>query len=211
MADEKQERARARTGLAGWSAIVATWVGIFGALGGGFMGLAKYGEEVDKMEDGKVVQTFSLFEMFNSAERLQSRQRIFDYMQKEEVVEMNNNDLYVFLDFYDALQVCVDRNLCDKDLSVRLFQSYAVPVWGHFDDTIVGGRSASDPNFGSGLQWMASLPAPAALETAAEGEPAPAAATAATEAPAVAPEPTPAASEPATVAPASETAPATTP
>jgi hypothetical protein len=157
---------RERTGLAGWSTIIATWVGILGAFGGGFMGLAKYGEEVDKMEDGRVVQTFALFEMFNSAERLASRQRIFDYMQKDEVLEMNNNDLYVFLDFYDALQVCVDRNLCDRDLSVRLFQSYAVPVWNHFDDVIVGGRTKSDPNFGGGLQWMAGLPAPAPLASA---------------------------------------------
>jgi hypothetical protein len=205
MADEKRERTRERTGLAGWSAIIATWVGIFGALGGGFMGLAKYGEEVDKMEDGKVVQTFSLFEMFNSSERLQSRQRIFDFMQKEEVVEMNNNDLYVFLDFYDALQVCVDRNLCDKDLSVRLFQSYAVPVWGHFEQTIIGGRTKSDPNFGGGLQWMASLPAPEALTSAVESEPASTVAPAAVETPAAAVDQTSSPPDPA------EAAPATTP
>lgn len=188
MASKSEDRPeRARTGLAGWSAIIATWVGILGAFGGGFMGLAKYGEEVDKMEDGRVVQTFALFEMFNSSERLASRQRIFDYMQKEEVLEMNNNDLYVFLDFYDALQVCVDRELCDRDLSVRLFQSYAVPVWGHFEDMIVGGRTKSDPNFGGGLQWMAGLPAPTPFATAPAGEtkeePAAPAAEAATEAP----------------------------
>jgi len=170
MASKSADRPeRARTGLAGWSAIIATWVGIMGAFGGGFMGLAKYGEEVDKMEDGKVVQTFALFEMFNSSERLASRQRIFDFMQKGG--EMNNNDLYVFVDFYDALQVCVDRDLCDKDLSVRLFQSYAVPVWSEFDTQIVGGRTQSDPQFGGGLQWMAGLPAPAPSPSAVTPEP----------------------------------------
>jgi len=175
MAEEKSERTKARTGLAGWSAIIATWVGIFGALGGGFMGLAKYGEEVDKMEDGKVVQTFSLFEMFNSSERLQSRQRIFDHMQSGG--ELSNNDLYVFVDFYDALQVCVDRDLCDRELAVRLFQSYAVPVWSEFEGIIIGSRTESDPNFGGGLQWMASLPLPSPtvavqeIEQAASAEP----------------------------------------
>jgi hypothetical protein len=200
MADDKE---RARTSLAGWSAIIATWVGIFGALGGGFMGLAKYGEEVDKMEDGKVVQTFSLFEMFNSSERLQSRQRIFDFMQNDQA-EMTNNDLYVFVDFYDALQVCVDRDLCDKDLSVRLFQSYAVPVWNQFEKQIVGGRTESDPNFGGGLQWMASLPVPTSSPGAAA--PAPEAPPAAVEAPATEPAQPPAPSAPSVVTPANEDA-----
>lgn len=192
MSEKSEDRPkRERTGLAGWSAIIATWVGIFGALGGGFMGLAKYGEEVDKMEDGKVVQTFALFEMFNSSERLASRQRIFEYMQKGG--ELNNNDLYVFVDFYDALQVCVDRSLCDKDLSVRLFQSYAVPVWKEFDELIIGARTESDPYFGGGLQWMANLPMPArtpdaVAETSAEETPEPAPA----EAAAPTPEPAPA-------------------
>lgn len=186
MASKSEDKAeRARTGIAGWSAILATWVGIIGALGGGFMGLAKYGEEVAKMEDGKVVQTFALFEMFNSSERLASRQRIFEYMQKGG--ELNNNDLYVFVDFYDALQVCVDRSLCDKDLSVRLFQSYAVPVWNEFDEQIIGARTESDPHFGGGLQWMAGLPMPARAPEAAAAETAP-------------PESAPAESAPATVA-----------
>jgi len=160
-------------GVSKWSAILATWVSVIGAAGGGFMALSTYGEEVAKMEDARVVQTFALFEMFNSAERLASRQHIFDHMG-DETLPLANNDLYIFLDFYDALQICVDRNLCDRDLSVRLFQSYAVPVWEGMKDIILASRTASDPNFGAGLKWMASLPVPAPLsatEDPAEPEP----------------------------------------
>ena len=110
------------------------------------------------MENGRVVQTFALFEMFNSTERLQSRQKIFDHIHGG--AEYSANDLYIFVDFYDALQICVDRNLCDQDLAVRLFQSYAVPVWDELKSAIVGARTESDPHFGGGLEWMATLPLP---------------------------------------------------
>jgi hypothetical protein len=133
-------------------------VSIFGAAGGGFLALSTYGEEVAKMEDGRVVQTFALFEMFNSSERLQARQRVFDHMRND--TPLDSNDIYIFVDFYDALQVCVDRNLCDKDLAVRLFQSYAVPVWDGLGETLIGARTESDPHFAGGLEWMASLPLP---------------------------------------------------
>jgi hypothetical protein len=147
-----------RNGFSVWSSTIATWVSIFGAAGGGYFALQTYDEEVAKMEDSRVVQTFALFEMFNSAERLEARQRLFDHIQSD--AELQANDLYVVADFYDALQICVNRNLCDRDLSVRLFQSYAVPFWNGMEEVIVNSRTASDPHFGGGLQWMAGLPVP---------------------------------------------------
>ena len=63
-------------------------------------------------------------------------------------------------DFFDALEVCVKRNLCDQDLAVRLFQPYAVPIWTGLHEQIVGGRTESDPNMGAGLEWLAGLPPP---------------------------------------------------
>lgn len=155
-----------RLGLAGWSGILGTWVSIFGGLGGGYAALTTYGEEVAKMEDARVVQTFALFEMFNSAERLQARQRIMDAANNSTAYE--GHDLWITLDFYDALQICVERNLCDRDLAVRLFQPYAVPIWNGLGSDIIAGRTPSDPNMGEGMQWMASLPSPAAVVEGAQ-------------------------------------------
>lgn len=153
-----------RMGISGWSGVFGTWVSILGAFGGGFAALNTYSEEVSRMEDARVVQTFALFEMSNRTELLQSRQRILDAANNATPFE--GSDLWLTLDFYDALQICVDRNLCDQDLAVRLFQPYAVPIWNGLSAAILAGRTPSDPNMGGGLQWIANLPAPTAATDA---------------------------------------------
>ncbi|MBL8542370.1 MAG: hypothetical protein JNJ63_01040 [Hyphomonadaceae bacterium] len=161
-----------RMGLAQWSGVLGTWVGIGAAVFGGYQALKTYDEEVAKMEDARVVQTFQLFEMFNSSERLAARQRVMDAANNGTPFE--GHDLWVTLDFYDALQICVERSLCDQDLAVRLFQPYAAPIWGGLSEEIIAGRTPSDPNMGAGVQWMATLPAPEVV--AATNEPTPASA-----------------------------------
>ncbi|UPT63166.1 MAG: hypothetical protein M0D54_00900 [Hyphomonadaceae bacterium JAD_PAG50586_4] len=151
-----------RMNLAAWSSVLGTWVSIAAAGAGGYAALQTYNEEVAKLQDARVVQTFALFEMSNSTERLQARQRVMDAANTD--APLDPHDLWITLDFYDAVQICVDRALCDQDLAVRLFQPYAAPIWGGLSDQIVGGRTASDPNMGAGLQWMASLPTPTPLE-----------------------------------------------
>lgn len=142
--------------LAAWSGVLGTWVSIAAAAGGGYLGLQTYNEEVAKMEDARVVQTFALYEMFSSEDRLQARQRILDAANGG--TEYAGHDLWLTLDFFDALEVCVNRGLCDQDLAVRLFQPYAVPIWNGLSEQIIGGRTPSDPNMGAGLQWLAALP-----------------------------------------------------
>lgn len=160
--------------FAGWSAVLATWIGIAGAVAGGYRALETYEKEVAKMEDARVVQTFALFDMFNNSERLHARQRIFDHIHNEGTAaqgeELSRNDIYVFVDFFDALQICVERDLCDRDLSKRLFQSYAVPVWDELGEAIVASRDENDPEFGGGLEWMAHLDHEAAAQTEQSGE-----------------------------------------
>lgn len=161
-----------RSSFSDWSAILGTWVSIVGAVVGGYFALQTYSEEVDKMEDARVVQTFDLFEMFNTGERLESRARIYEYLRAQaegdDSIGVASNDVYVFVDFYDALQICVERELCDRELAIRLFQSYAVPVWDGMGDTLIGARTDSDPHFAGGLEWMTQL----YYETAASNAPA---------------------------------------
>jgi len=158
-----------RMNLAAWSGVLGTWVSIAAAGVGGYTALQTYNEEVAKMEDARVVQTFALLEMFNSSERLQSRQRVMEAANSDAPLE--GHDLWVTLDFFDALQICVERNLCDQDLAVRLFQPYAAPIWSGLGDQITVGRTPSDPNMGEGVQWLSSLPAPETAPTVAAEPP----------------------------------------
>lgn len=153
-----------RMNLAAWSGVFGTWVSIAAAAGGGYLGLQTYNEEVAKMEDARVVQTFALYDMFSAEQRLQARQRILDAANGG--AEFVGHDLWLTLDFFDALEVCVKRDLCDQDLAVRLFQPYAVPIWTGLHEQIVGGRTESDPNMGAGVEWLAGLPAPAPVSEA---------------------------------------------
>ncbi|MEZ5960929.1 MAG: hypothetical protein R3C30_10965 [Hyphomonadaceae bacterium] len=147
-----------RMNMAAWSGVLGTWVSIAAAAGGGYLGLQTYNEEVAKMEDARVVQTFALYDMFSSEERLLARQRILDAANSGSPYV--GHDLWLTLDFFDALEVCVKRDLCDQDLAVRLFQPYAVPIWTGLESEIVGGRTESDPNMGGGVEWLAGLPTP---------------------------------------------------
>ena len=158
-----------RMNLAAWSGVIGTWISIAAAGVGGYTALQTYNEEVAKMEDARVVQTFALYDMFSSEDRLQARQRILDAANGG--TEFTGHDLWLTLDFYDALEVCVKRNLCDQDLAVRLFQPYAAPIWNGLNAQIVGGRTESDPNMGGGLQWMASLPMPSGMAEVASAAP----------------------------------------
>lgn len=159
-----------RMNLASWSSVLGTWVGIGAAVFGGYTALQTYNEEVAKMEDARVVQTFSFLEMFNSSQRLQSRQLVMAAANGGEPIA--GHDLWITLDFFDALQICVERNLCDQELAVQLFQPYAAPIWNGLGGEIVAGRTPSDPNMGGGVEWLANLPPPDAVTPAAHEAPA---------------------------------------
>lgn len=66
-------------------------------------------------------------------------------------------DLVVFVDYFDAVHVCVERRLCDPDLVDRLLKPYAIY------DALKGDINAvrdSEKNlglrhqFGSGIEWL---------------------------------------------------------
>jgi hypothetical protein len=180
MAEEK----RKGTSVAGWSAILATWVGVVGAGWGGLQALATYDEEIKRAADARVVQTFALYDMFNRSDMLAVRQRVSDALaltpdlfdedasaasgggeaatQTAEAVSQSEShvlpyDLVVYVDFFDAVQVCVERSLCDADLVDRLLKPYA--IYNDLKTDIEKVRAVEkDLNlrhpFGSGIEWL---------------------------------------------------------
>jgi hypothetical protein len=175
-----------RTGAAGWSTIFATWTAVLGAGWGGVQWLAKYDEEIKRSEDSHVVQTFSLYDTFNRAEMLRIRERIEAIADAQETAaaepaaasasltaapaapapgpspqpdrsQLPQPDLYVYVDFFDAVQVCVERALCNADLVDRLLKPYA-----EFDllkERIEQVRESEKDQklrhvFGEGIEWI---------------------------------------------------------
>ena len=188
MAEEK----RRGSGLSGWSAILATWVGVIGAGWGGVQALSKYDEEIKHTADASIVQTFVLYDMFNRADMLAVRQRVNDALaltpdlsesvpSPEEAVSLPDgsdvptqpaqpaeaasqpeshvspNDLVVYVDFFDAVHVCVERKLCDADLVDRLLKPYALysPLKPDIDKVRADEKDLKlRHEFGSGIEWL---------------------------------------------------------
>lgn len=171
-------------GIKGWSAIAATWVGI---AGGGFglytaindnqeaaakaqaLAEKEFGAQIEAWEkeiSGQTAQTLKMYEIFNSSELLRSREKVYDYLNLSETAQagLKLNDVLIYFDFFDALKLCMEQELCDKPTAARLFKGYAIDAWVGLGPQIVGLREEDpergffyDPVFGEGVQWLKSL------------------------------------------------------
>jgi hypothetical protein len=176
--------ARKKTTIAGWSAVLATWIGIIGAGWGGLRALATYDEEIKRTADATIVQTFALYDMFNSSQMLSVRQNVSVFLQQADELtnqesstspvetdttptspevtsppnsQASSNDLFVYVDFFDAVHVCVERKLCDADLVDRLLKPYAIfsGLKPYIEEVREEESSLNKRHqFGSGIEWL---------------------------------------------------------
>jgi hypothetical protein len=153
-----------------WSAVLGTWVSIAGALLGGFLALQAYQQDVEvrkaevaKQADARVVQTFALFEQFQGSEMMRIRNRLTPLIQASDTnAVQGQQDLFSFVDFFDAVQICIDRDLCDEALADRLFGPYArgtLPAVRHLlyetrSLECASGTGSKEP-YGFGLEVLA--------------------------------------------------------
>lgn len=175
-----------RLGFAGWSTIIATWVGIGGAGVGGWTAIQQQQEAIEAEETQaqkeydqqerqflaevktSYVETFKMFEIFNRTDQLAAREKIYDSMGGATTETLKLNDVFIFFDFFDALQICVINEICDQYVAVELFQPYATQVWQELNEGVVAYRQAGNPKFGLGVEWLATLPPEQAPDEAVE-------------------------------------------
>lgn len=158
-----------------WSGILGTWVSISAAIVGGSVGLGQYqrdlelrNEELSRRADARVLQTFSLFEQWQSADMLRIRNKVsvagLDGI--EQMVMAGDQEVFAYIDFFDAVQICLERDLCDKDLTAQLLAPYAQGAYSMLSDQINSIRQAE---CGGGIQLA--RPAGYGLEALATGAP----------------------------------------
>lgn len=138
-----------KTGFAGWSTIIATWVGMIGVGVGGWTAIdqqqkAIAAEQVQADKDyalqerqfeqevrASFIETFRMFEIFNRSDQLAARERIYaEGTEDAPAGTLKLNDVFIYFDFFDALQICVLSKTCDAYVSSELFKTYAVDAWG---------------------------------------------------------------------------------
>lgn len=65
--------------------------------------------------------------------------------------------LLVLLDFFDALKICLVKEICDEEVATSLFKQYALDVWGFVGEHVTKLRAneAGWDTTGKGLEWLA--------------------------------------------------------
>ena len=166
-----------KTGFAGWSTVLATWVGIIGVGIGGWTAIdqqqkaiaaeqqqaekdyALQEKQFEQEVRATLIETFKMFEIFNRSDQLAAREKI--YMVGEDggpSDELALNDVFIYFDFFDALQICVLSMTCDEYVAAELFQPYAIDAWTKLGPEVTAYRTeAAKPKFGLGVEWLAGL------------------------------------------------------
>ncbi len=133
-----------------WSAILGTWVSISAAILGGYLALQTYEknaatrkEEVARQADARVIQTFALFRDWQGGDMLRVRTRMTNNIPHlQEFARAGDQELFAFIDFFDAVQICMERNLCEPELTAQLFRPYAIGAYAVLGPTIAEVRAA---------------------------------------------------------------------
>jgi hypothetical protein len=165
-----------KLGFAGWSTIIATWVGVIGVGIGGWTAIDQQQKaiEADQKQAEKdyelqerqfnqdvkatYIETFKMFEIFNRSDQLAAREKIYDDESAGTGSSaLKLNDVFIYFDFFDALQICVLSGTCDAYVASELFKPYAVDVWTKFKDDVDGYRQSENSKFALGVEWLAGL------------------------------------------------------
>lgn len=134
-------------------------------------------EYIENQHAKRIEHTLEFYRTFNTSPFSGYRERITDvlinnkdYIEaasknekelEEAIVNIleksgSEKDLFLLLDFYDGLLVCILKTLCDPDTTERLFANRALEVYMNFYQYIQRLRATSaSRGFGVGLETIA--------------------------------------------------------
>jgi hypothetical protein len=121
--------------LAGFRAIsnmLVAWLGLVAAIIGGYAGLSQYRESVAKQVDDRSTAAINFVMQFQNLQMLPLREKIYDYIFCRgdcAAKTPSNSQVFAFVEFFDAVQYCADKNLCDAGIVRDVFAPYATWHW----------------------------------------------------------------------------------
>ncbi|MEQ1717174.1 MAG: hypothetical protein ABL907_14520 [Hyphomicrobium sp.] len=153
------------------SNVVATWVGLFAAIVGGYTTINGYLAQTSKQIDERKLQTFRMVERYNNNDMVHIRTKIlplvrtnaFCQSSQRESMKLDDNEVFAFVEFFDMLGLCLESRLCDEDVAYTFFGAYANwhwPAMKSFIDSVRVGEKEfglSRP-YGYGLELLARKP-----------------------------------------------------
>lgn len=149
------------------SNMLATWVGVFAAIAGGYTGLQQYQEDSGKKVDERKLQTFDLVKTFLSKDFVPVRDKVGQYVRARRQCDsqpyqsfgLTESELAGYVEFFDYAATCLEADLCDRPMVDRFFGPYAKAAWPVLDEYVAAARQAAGEAgpkpFGYGLEQLA--------------------------------------------------------
>jgi len=158
-----------------WTEILTTWIGVLSLVAAGSFGVFQY---LDKKRDDRIKETLAFLDRYNGEVMIKSRERIADAWRGREGEQArilkdplsSAEDFYGFTrkvihdenlpgqiahlhDFYAALYVCVENQICEKSVAILLFQADARAYFNQHYAYIADQRAnGGDASIGGGLE-----------------------------------------------------------
>jgi hypothetical protein len=152
--------------LAGFNAVsnmLVAWLGLIAAITGGYAGLSQYRESVAKQVDDRSTAAINFVMQFQNLQMLPLREKVYDYIFCRADCAArtpSNSQLFAFVEFFDAVQYCADKRLCDPEIVRDVFAPYATWHWPCLAPAIAAVRRAEAGlkpvrPYGHGLERLA--------------------------------------------------------
>lgn len=155
--------------------VIVPWASLIFGVIAGVVALQAYQTEVRKNVDERVVRAFEMQERFDSLEFRNLRTQVskagqlglFCSATNEPRFEISDQDLYAFVGFFDAVEMCVEEQICNRGTAMRLFEPFANGYYPGLKKHIAAVRAAekidnfpSSAQYAHGLQILARHPVP---------------------------------------------------
>jgi hypothetical protein len=114
------------------SNILATWLGLMAAIAGGYAAFQQYHDSVSKQVDDRATAAINFVMQFQSQHMLPLREKVYDYIFCRDdcaARRPSNSQLFAFVEFFDAVKYCADKQLCDATIIADVFGPYATWHW----------------------------------------------------------------------------------
>lgn len=110
------------------SNIAATWLGLMAAIVGGHAAYMEFRENAAKQVDDRSMAAVNFGTQFQGAHMMSLREKVYGWIFCAgdcAAKRPSNSEIFAFVEFFDAVKYCADRNLCDAEIVKDVFGPYA--------------------------------------------------------------------------------------
>lgn len=126
------------------SSIAATWLGLAAALIGGYATFFQFRESVNKQVDDRSTAAINFVIQFQTQHMLPIREKVYNHIfctSDCAAKQPSATEIFAFVEFFDSVQYCADKGICDAHVIRDVFSPYATWHWPCLSRTVQAVRT----------------------------------------------------------------------